>query len=86
MKRRDAFALAERIHDLYVKAALAGEGFDDALAFTFKQIRDATARANASGFRAHQDRYRLQPACSKCGLFADARWSSNLCPYCGETM
>lgn len=86
MKRRNVRALADKIHDLYVTAALKGEGFDDALSFTFKEIRSATAGASAQGFRAHQDRYRLQPACAHCGLFADARWSSNLCPYCGELM
>jgi Zn finger protein HypA/HybF involved in hydrogenase expression len=86
MKRRDVRGLAEQIHDLYMEAAVKGEGFDDALSFTFKRIREATGHASAQGFRAHQNRYRLKPACAHCRLCADARWPTNLCPYCGELM
>lgn len=50
MKKRDARTLAEKIHDRYMLAAVAGEGFDEAFTFTRRVLRRATSDASNAGF------------------------------------
>jgi hypothetical protein len=50
MKKRDARALAEIIHDKYMNAAISGQGFDEAYDFTRKQLRKLSQQASGAAF------------------------------------